>query len=156
MSVRNFKSFADSLEACWSSDDEAPPDRNTEADKAARRQRYLHRQRSAEFARAWRDFLSIFNGHVWAPAVGELGPHYSPFLVDVASLRTKAVEATMSLLFRALPVKPQKGRWTKLAICLDWHLVSMGFQSILEQLGPIAYSAFKVRVSSKFGEGMDP
>ena len=154
-SLRNFKSFADSLDACWSSDDETPRDIPSQSDREARMRRRLHRERHAAFKRAWQEYLQVFNGHVWASADGELGPHYSPFVVDFAKLKGKASTAIISLLFRALPVRPQKGKWTKMALCLDWHLVTMGFQSILKQLGALAYSKFHVRVS-KESDGLDP
>ena len=110
-----------------------------------RRARAQHRKRRYLYKQAWEAFLVIFNGVVWA-ADASVGPHYSETLGDFRALKQEAVLAVARLLFRAMPQKPVRGKWTKLGPCCDWWSLALGMMNMLKRLWRDAYGRLAVRV----------
>ena len=91
--LRNFKGFrrADEGEAATSSESDLDDNR-----LPARRQRDCVRPRHKAYAKAWADYLSVFNGEIWrAGDTHGFGPHYNARVLSPAellALKRKAVE----------------------------------------------------------------
>ena len=108
------------------------------------------RRAHAAYLRALDAFFEFFNGYTWC-FTGGLGPHYcsSPECCnnyDIDTCAKKAVEVIVSLMWRCMPVKPTKGKWTKLGPNVDWHMIGLGIQGILRLTYPHAFANLKVSV----------
>ena len=96
------------------------------------------RRAHAAYLRALDAFFEFFNA-------GGLGPHYcsSPECCNNYDINTyvqKAVGVIVSLMWRCMPVKLTKGKWTKLGPNIDWHMICLGIQGILRLTYPIAFA----------------
>jgi hypothetical protein len=103
----------------------------------------LGNQRAKTYIKAWQDYRLVFNGWL-APLKhggGSLQPHYvdSPVSAEgFAELKQRAKQAVSNLQVRCMPVRPQKGKWTKTMKSLLW-LQMAGVMRCLELLVPLAF-----------------
>ena len=135
--IRIYRSFSDSL-ACdaWSSDEESDDALDAgvrdSGHRTEMRKRRQYKRRHEEYARAWGEFRQFWNCPIWDENPrADFGPHYctSPeccqnYDADVAHRR--GVQVARNLVWRSLPPKPSKGKWTKTGPALDWHLKAQG------------------------------
>lgn len=145
--VRNYKGFTDVKDDAWSSDEDEQTNETDEAnmDDAVRKGRRDFRRRHYLYRKSWESFVAIFNGIIWATAC-TVGPHYALDLVDFANLKHRAVVAIARVLFRSMPKRPCKGKWTKLGPCADWWMLALGTMNLLTRLWNIAYKEFLITV----------
>ena len=74
----------------------------------------------------WDRFLKFLTFCVFDD--GPLGPHKCENFdcckgYDPKVTHNRAVMSIVDLLWGCTPLKPEKGKWTKLGPCLDWHMV---------------------------------
>ena len=159
--LRNFTASFSNHDDSWSDDeDEAAQSRRARdegMDEPTQRARSEFRRRKFLYKQAWLAFVAIFNGCIWG-AHSSIGPCYSATIPhDLAKLRRQGAIAIVRLLHRTMPVRPVKGKWTKLGVCLDWWLLNLGVMNLMSKLWPCAYSAFMFQVKQVFegdGEGL--
>ena len=99
--------------------------------------------RHREYAKACADFGSFFS---WVS--GQL-VHVCPGEECCSSLgryKQRAQTVIISLVYRCLPSVPTKSKWTKTGPCLDFHMLSQGFDLLQKQL-PMAFDPKGVTVT---------
>ena len=100
---------------------------------------------------AWTAHRAVFND--WpAPlphSLESLQPrHAQRFLSNskITDLKKRAVQAIKGLQVRSMPVRPQRGKWTKSFKSFLWYQMS-GVMRSLERMIPIAYSALVAKIN---------
>ena len=146
-SVCNYKALVDAtaMDEAWSSDDNGD---DIEAEKKGKKRS----QRYWAFTNAWDRFLLFWAGcNVWR-LCDNFGPHHcrnpeccSGYDINVTIRR--AIKSIVDLLWRAQPVRPTKGKWTKLGPCIDWHILT-GLMGTFQKTFPLAYSQMSLKVKA--------
>jgi hypothetical protein len=128
-------------------DDDDGIDQKLEADR---------RRRSWLYNRAWDDFLSFFNGFIWTADDTLPKAFVAIRVADFGKWKVDAVRATVSLLLRAMPVKPCKGKWTKTSMSSDWNTLATGTLNLLRNVWPTAFAKLRLKVFAPLESSMDP
>jgi hypothetical protein len=95
---------------------------------------------------AWRDFLCIFNGHLWQGMVHYCRDAQCCSGSDPVVTKQRMAKAIVGLVFRAMPTVPVKSKWTKTGPCVDFFMNAISTCDILVTLWPIAFSRLRVRL----------
>ena len=143
-SVRNYKAFVDAatVDDAWSSDESAD-----EFDKEENNKR---RKKHWAFIGAWDRFLAFWKGrNIWRVSES-IGPHYchSPGCCngyDLNVTKLRACKTVVDLLWRSQPVRPTKGKWTKLGPSIDWHIQS-GIMNMFAKTFVLAFDKMSLKV----------
>ena len=133
--LKNYKGFvatAAGIDDGWSSGSEEDPPEQQRQDRANSRKR---NRRNFLYKKAWTDFLAIFNGWIWKTGCA-IGPTYIDSLDEVPGLKDRATRALVQLLFRGMPSRPSKKKWTKFGPALDWFIGAVLSSGVPSSLVP--------------------
>ena len=105
-----------------------------ENDSSPRNAEYYKKRRPGhqDYYNAWSELLRIFPTGFWRDKDRLPVPYGLVNVASRAAREMKVVTAICMIVFRVLPVRPEKTKWTKLGLCLDFHLVAMGFCLVLQ------------------------
>ena len=146
-SLANFKTYQAAEEDPWSDDEVGDEDPDDPDRKRKTRAGYQ------ALEKAWDAFQRIFNGVVWAEDCRLA--HYTDVLKPLQPLKREAATAIATLMFRALPGKMMKGKWTTKTPCLSWWMTAMVLNMVFN-LWDHAYASFTVSHVKKPRRNCDP
>ena len=158
--IRNYKTFIDERgDDVWSDDealdgphgssepggDDVDSEEGERAEAAEKRRKKV-RKRTWLYAQAWKEFFALWTTCIWVAP----GFCLAPNVVDVIpqnlpAYKARCAQKLVALLFRCMPVKPSKGKWTKFGRAIDFFLLSMGVQCAMMRSWVRAFSKLSVR-----------
>jgi hypothetical protein len=75
---------------------------------------------------------------------------------DWPAFKIRVVRAICDVFFRSMPMRPSKGKWTKLGPSLDWWMEGLGVMGIVSRCWRVAYLKLSMRSTRDGPATKDP